>query len=91
MGLLRQHTWQGDDMTETEIERQRKDWTDQVRQKSVEKIKRKKMTRALPMALPQICLYLWGDTMKTSMPDSGEARPVGGSDLAQTPQHQTAP
>jgi hypothetical protein len=89
--LLWQQTWQGDDMTETEIKRQRKDWIDQVRQKSVEKFKRIKMSRAVPMTLPQICLYLWGDTMKTPMPESGEARSVGGSNPSPSTQHQTAP
>jgi hypothetical protein len=89
--LLWQQTWQGDDMTETEIKRQRKDWTDQVRQKSVEKFRRIKMTRAVPMSLPQICLYLWGDTMETSMPESDEARLVGGSDSSPSSQHQAAP
>jgi hypothetical protein len=47
-------------MTQAELERQRKDWANQARRKSDEKIKREKMTRAVPMSLPKICLYLWG-------------------------------
>jgi hypothetical protein len=47
-------------MTQTELDRLRKDRSNADKRKSIQKGKRLKMIRAMPLPLPSIVLRLWG-------------------------------